>query len=90
MKGGLGRKKLVCPNKNANHSEFSQLLEEKFPKLKGGGFELLRCSGGGGGLRPLVVVPPGPAGYSVPYVKDIFLQQYIYVPCKKTWTLKRK
>ena len=80
MKAGLGRKKLVCPNKNASHSEFCQFLEEKFPKLKdGGGFELLRCGGGGGGQRPLVVVPPGPAGYCIPYLKEFFSQAVVYV-----------
>ncbi len=80
MKAGLGRKKLVCPNKNASHSEFCQFLEEKFPKLKaGGGVELLCCSGGGGSQRPLVAVSPGPAGYCVPYVKEYFSQAVVYV-----------
>ncbi|CAB4045396.1 Hypothetical predicted protein, partial [Paramuricea clavata] len=78
MKAGLGRKKVVCPNKNASHTEFCQFLEDKFPKLKaGGGFELLRC--GGVGLRPLVVVPPGPSGYCVPYLKENFSQAVVYV-----------
>ena len=80
MKAGLGQKKLVCPNKNASHTEFCQFLEEKFPKLKAdGGFELLHCSGGGGGTRPLVVMPPGAYGYSVPYLKEYFSQAVVYV-----------
>lgn len=77
---GLGKKKLVCPNKNAGHTEFCQFLEEKFPKLKaGGGFEVLRSSGGGGGQRPLIVVPPGPDGYSIPYLKEYFSQAVVYI-----------
>ena len=38
---------------------------------------MLRC--GGGGLRPLVVVPPGPSGYCVPYLKEYFSQAVVYV-----------
>lgn len=72
LQAGLGKRKLVCPNKNASHSEFQAFVESEFPKLKaGGGFELLRAAGGGGGKRKLQIVPPGCEGYNVPYVRGV-------------------
>ena len=51
----------------------------KIPKLKaGGGFELLCCAGAGG-QRPLAVVPPGPDGYCILYLKEFFSQAVAYV-----------
>ena len=68
---GLGRKKLVFPSKNANFQEFANILVEKYPKLKdGGGFQLLRAIGGGGGVRSLDPIPPGIEGYSIPYLQE--------------------
>lgn len=46
MEAGLGKMKLVFPNKKAGHNEF-QSLEEKFPRLiDGGGIEVLVGEGG--------------------------------------------
>ena len=54
MAAGLGKMKVVFPNKNASHEELQKFMEEKFPKMKGsGGFEVLRAVGGGGGQRVL-------------------------------------
>ena len=50
---GLRRRKIVFPNKNAGFKAFSEVLMEKYPKLRdGGGFHLLRALGGGGGVLP--------------------------------------
>ena len=39
---GLGKAKIVFPNKKATHEEFQELMEEKFPKLKNaGGFAVM-------------------------------------------------
>ena len=62
---------MVFPNKNASHDELQRFLEEKFPKLKaGGGFEVLRAAGGGGGQRSLIPVLPTREGYTVPHLKE--------------------
>ena len=46
---GLGKAKLVFPDKKADHNKLQLFLEETFPKLKcGGGFEVFRACGGGG------------------------------------------
>ena len=80
MKAGLGKMKLVFPNKKANHSEVCSFLNEKFPRLKnGGGFEVLRAVGGGSGSRALYTVPPGKDGYSLPYIKERFSQGAVYM-----------
>ena len=72
LQAGLGRRKLVCPNKNATHVQFQAFLETEFPRLQaGGGFEVLRACGGGGGRRSLALVPPGPKGYDLPYLRGI-------------------
>ena len=68
---GLGRKKIVFPNKNAGYTAFSEILMEKYPKLRdGGGFQLLRAPGGGGGVRSLDLIMPGQDGYSIPYLRE--------------------
>ena len=44
---------------------------EKYPKLRdGGGFQLLRALGGGGGVRCLDLIIPGQDGYSIPYLHE--------------------
>lgn len=79
MSAGLGRRKIVCPNKNASHFEFQKFLEAEFPKLKaGGGFELIRAVGGGG-KRRLQVIPPGPEGYNIPYVRGVVGSGVVFV-----------
>lgn len=71
VNAGLGKMKLVFPDKKAKHDDVEKFLVEKFPRLNdGGGFEVLRAHGGGGGTRPLHLVPPGKDGYSLPY-KDL-------------------
>ena len=70
QKAGLGRKKVVFENNKSNHEEFIVALEKACPKLKdGGGVELLYAVGGGGGQRKLETIPPGPDGYSIPYLR---------------------
>ena len=69
LDAGLGRARLTMP-KTAGHAELTQILEERFPKLKsGGGFEILRADGGGAGQRHLCVVAPGAFGYAAPHLK---------------------
>jgi hypothetical protein len=80
LSAGLGRRKLVCPNKNASHSEFQKFLESEFPRLKaGGGFELLRAVGGGGGKRRLQAIPPGPEGYNIPYIRGVIGAGVVFI-----------
>ncbi len=69
---GLGKKKIVFPNKKASHDEFRKELEKAFPKLasQNGAFELSR-SGSGGSCRPLNIIPPSKDGYAIPFLKDI-------------------
>ena len=71
QKAGLGKRKIVFPNKNADHDGFMNILEKEYPKIKeGGGIELLRAVGGGGGQRKLEVLSPGPQGYSITYLRN--------------------
>ena len=47
-KAGLGKTKIVFPDKHAKHPEVCQMLEETFPQLKEvGGFTLYRAKSGG-------------------------------------------
>ena len=80
INAGLGKAKLVFPNKKAGHDEVQSFLEQKFPKLKAaGGFEVLRATGGGGGQRPLSLVPPSKEGYTVPHLKERLGQAIAFV-----------
>jgi hypothetical protein len=48
INAGLGKMKLVFPDKKAKHADVLSFLTEKFPRLKdGGGFEVLQAHGGG-------------------------------------------
>lgn len=77
MRAGLGKMKLVFPNKKATHSDVCSFLNEKFPRLKdGGGFEVLRAVGGS---RALHIIPPGKDGYLLPYIKERFSQAAVYM-----------
>ena len=72
--------KLVFPNKNANHMEVQSFLEEKFPQLSdGGGIEVLRAVGAGGGQRSLHFVPPGREGYTLAHLRERFSQATVYI-----------
>lgn len=67
QRAGLGRMKIRF-DANANPTEFKEALENTFPKLMwGGGFELLRRGPSG---NELVVIPPPPRGYSVPFLRS--------------------
>ena len=54
-----------------NHTDqaitFVEKLESIYPKLKDGGFELLRS---GPSNKDLVVITPPASGYSVPYLRE--------------------
>lgn len=80
MQAGLGKMKLVFPNKKGSHIEVENFLEEKFPRLRdGGGIEVLRAVGGGGGQRPLHYVPPGREGYTAAHLRERFSQAAVYI-----------
>ena len=80
MQAGLGKMKLVFPNKKASHNEFQTFLEEKFQRLiDGGGIEVLRAVGGGGGQRDLHIVPSGREGYTLAHVRERFSQVTVYI-----------
>ena len=80
MQAGLGKMKLVFPNNKASHIEVYNFLEETFPRLRdGGGIEVLRAVGGGGGQRPLHYVPPGREGYTVVHLRERFSQAAVYI-----------
>ena len=77
---GLGQRKIVFPNKNAGFKAFSKVLMEKYPKLRdGGGFQLLRALGGGGGVGYLELVIPGQDGYSIPYLRETMFKTSSFV-----------
>ena len=69
---GLGRKRIVFPDKKSSFSKVKQVLESEYPKLKSedGAFELLRAEGGGSN-RPLCLIPIPPIGYSITYIKEM-------------------
>ena len=68
MEAGVGKMKLVFPNKKAGHNEFQSFLEEKFPRLIDGG-----------GRRDLHLVPPGREGYTLAHVREHFSQATVYI-----------
>lgn len=72
--------RVVIP-KLANHEKVGAAIIKQFPKLKeGGGYEILRYSGGGGaGQKELSLIHPGPFGYTAPYLKDRLGQAIAYV-----------
>ena len=69
---GLGRRKIVFDNKEGDHDYLISVLEVEFPKLKklSFAFTLYKCQSGGSGCRPLEKIPMGPAGYTIPWLKD--------------------
>lgn len=89
---GLGKKRIVFPNKNAEFSKLKAVLETEYPQLQsqGGAFELMRAEGGGYS-RPLCVIPIPSSGYSVPYLKDMVgSNTTIYIrPIKSPLSLKK-
>ena len=76
LQAGLGKMKVVFPNKKDSHFDVQTFLNEKFPRLQsGGGFEVLRAVGGGGGQR----VPPRREGYPLSHIKKRFPQAVVYI-----------
>ena len=74
---GLSERKIVINDKKGNFAYFQGVLKTQFPKLKaGGGFELLRSSGG---RRQLEVVAVPAQGYDIPYLKQILGQAIAYI-----------
>ena len=72
--------KLVFPNKKAGHDEFQSFLDETFPRLlDGGGIEVLRAVGVGGGPQDLHLVPPGREGYTLAHIRERFSQATVYI-----------
>lgn len=70
---GLGKKKIVFPDKKGDFQKLRATLEKEYPKLTSqrGAFELLRADRGGPS-RPLVPIPMEQnGGYSIPYLKDL-------------------
>lgn len=69
---GLGKKRIVFPDKNAGFAKLKSVLETEYPKLKSqdGAFELMRAEGGGYS-RSLCLIPIPSDGYSVPYLKEM-------------------
>lgn len=79
-RAGLGRVRLVFPNRKASHHDVQKFLESKFPKMKAeGGFEVLRAHGGGGGQRSLIPLPPSHEGYTVPYLNERLNSAVAYI-----------
>lgn len=69
---GLGRKRVVFPNKNGNFEHFKDVLESEYEKLKSqdGAFELMRAESGGTS-RPLKLILMPSNGYTIPYIRDL-------------------
>ena len=89
---GLGKKRIVFPDKQAEFSKLRSVLETEYPKLKtqDGAFELMRAEGGGYS-RPLCLVPIPSNGYSVPYLKEMVgATTTIYIrPMKESLTVEK-
>lgn len=69
---GLGRKRVVFPNKNGNFEHLKNVLETEYEKLKcqDGAFELMRAESGGTS-RPLKLLLMPSDGYTIPYIRDL-------------------
>lgn len=69
---GLGRKRIVFPDKKALFIKVKSVLETEYPKLKSqdGAFEFMRAEGGGN-CRPLCLIPMPPNGYNIPYLREM-------------------
>lgn len=89
---GLGRKRLVFPDKKALFIKVKHVLETEYLKLKAqdGAFEFLRAEGGGSN-RPLCLIPIPSVGYSIPYLKEMVgPSTLIYIrPIKSTISLEK-
>ena len=70
---GLGKKKIVFPDKRGDYSKLRAKLEEEYPKLPSqkGAFELLHADRGGP-ARALIPIPMEQnGGNSIPYLKEM-------------------
>ncbi len=74
---GLGEEK-ICFLEDGDSWEVNHTLEDKFPKLYGcGGYELLRCSEGGGKALQPIAMPR--SGYTVKYLRAVVHHAKIYI-----------
>lgn len=83
---GLGRRKVVFPNKNENFEDLKGVLESKYEKIKSqdGAFELMRTESGETS-RPhkLILMPRN--GYAIPYLRDLVRSNTpLYIPPMKS------
>jgi hypothetical protein len=89
---GLGRKRIVFPDKKAEFLKVKQVLETEYPKLttQDGAFEFLRAEGGGCN-RTLCLIPIPSDGYSISYLKDMVgPSTLIYIrPIKSAMSLEK-
>ena len=69
---GLGKRRIVFPDKNANFAKLKSVLETEFPKPKSqnGAFQFM-CAQGGGYSRPPCLIPIPSEGYTVQYLKEM-------------------
>ena len=77
---GLGKKRIVFPDKNGDFNHIKQVLEHKFTNLKSqnGAFEFLRADTGGTS-RPLFPIPLPVNGFSISYLKDCIGSGMVYI-----------
>ncbi len=89
---GLGRKRIVFPDKEKEFLKVKQVLETEYTKLttQDGPFEFLRAEGGGCN-RPLCFIPIPSDGYNIPYLKDMIgPSTLIYIrPIKSAISLEK-
>ena len=69
---GLGRRKVVFPNRNGNFEDLKGFLVSENEKIKSqdGAFELMRAESGGTS-RPLKSILIPSDGYTIPYLREL-------------------
>ena len=90
IKAGLGKTKIVFPDKTAKHHEFCHILENNFPQLKeAGGYNLYRAKAGG---QNRDIFKLNCTWYNIPDIrKEVTGSACIYIkPLQKNLNLQRK